>query len=60
MDSFMFWICIIGLFFSLDSAYYNYHKGVRNNLSIMIVFFLLDVYDKICELIEEIRRRYAK
>lgn len=60
MDVFMFLLCTIGLFFSIDSAYYYYHKGLRNNLSIMIVFFLLDVYDKICELIEELRRRYAK
>lgn len=60
MDVFMFCLCIIGLFFSLDSAYYYYHKGLRNNLSIMIVFFLLDVYDKICDFIEGIRRRYAK
>jgi hypothetical protein len=60
MDVFMFLLCTIGLFFSIDSAYYYYHKGLRNNLSIMIVLFLLDVYDKICELIEELRRRYAK
>jgi hypothetical protein len=60
MDVFMFLLCTIGLFFSIDSAYYYYHKGLRNNLSIMIVFFLLDVYDKICDFIEGIRIRYAK
>ena len=60
MDVFIFGLCTIGLFLSLDSAYYYYHKGLKNSLSIMVVSFLLDVYDKICELIEEIRRRYAK
>lgn len=56
----MFLLCTIGLFFSLDSAYYYYHKGLKNSLSITIVFFILDVYDKICNIIEGIKRRYAK
>lgn len=60
MDSFMLCICIVGLFFSLDSAYYYYHKGLKNNLTIIIIFYILYVYDKICALIEVIKRRYAK
>lgn len=60
MDVFMFLLCTIGLFFSLDSAYYYYHKGLKNSLSITIVFFIIDVYDKICNIIEGIKRRYAK
>lgn len=60
MDVFMFLLCTIGLFFSIDSAYYYHHKGLKNSLSIIIVCFFLDVYDKICDIIEEIKRRCAK
>ena len=60
MDVFMFFFFIIGLFFSIDSAYYYHHKGLKNSLSIIIVCFLFDVYDKICDIIEEIKRQCAK
>lgn len=60
MDVFIFWLCAIGLFFSIDSSYYYYHKGLKNNVSIIVVLFILDAYDRICNIIKEIKRQYAK
>lgn len=60
MNTFMFILTCFGLFCSIDSAYYYHHKGKKDSLSIKIVFFILDSYDKIVDFIQEIKKRYAK
>ena len=60
MNVSMFVLCVFGLLCSLDSAYYYYHKGRKNSLSVIIVFFILELCDKIADFIKEIKKRCAR
>ena len=56
----MLFLILFGLFCSIDSFYYYYHKGKKDNLSIKIIFFILDIYNIILKSIRGLKKRYAK
>lgn len=53
-------LTLIAVFCSWDSAYYYYHKGKKDSLSIKLVFFILDIYDKVEDFIQRAKRERAK
>lgn len=60
MNTFMFFLTIFGLFCSFDSAYYYYHKGKKDSLSIKLVFLILDIYDSILDFIQEAKLKRSR
>ena len=60
MQVFMFILTLFGIFCSFDSAYYYYHKGRKDSLSIKVFFFTLDMYDSIRDFIQESKLKRSK